>query len=197
MYAKDMPKIARHGMASPDGLVDVVTFVLLTIQQPFPMVARQFADVKERGEASPYLFGAKRDGYRYVKAHKEVLFAAVKRAKEVGDCVGAVDVLTVIPSLGMVKAAFVAQCLGFEAACLDMHNLNRLGMKAAEVKLPKTLKAETRRAKIARYVEFCRETGGARYWWDTWCAYVAGRRNSPLKTAAEVSAFHYRAIGLA
>jgi hypothetical protein len=61
----------------------------------------------------------------------------------------------------------------------------------------KNAKRETRLAKIAAYVDMTRSTGGARYWWNSWCEYVAGRRGSPLKTAAQVSAFHCQAIGLA
>jgi hypothetical protein len=197
MYTTDMPRIARHGMGSPDGLVDVITFVLLTIQQPFPGTARQFADVRENGAASVYLFGAKREGFRYAVEHKATLFAAVKAAKRARDTVAAVDVLSLVPGLGMVKSGFVAQCLGFDVACIDVHNCTRLGITQAALKLPKALKPDTRRAKIARYVALCRDTGGAAFWWDSWCGYVAGRRKSPLKTAEEVSAFHCRALNLA
>lgn len=197
MHANDMPAIRDHALASPEGLVDVITFVLLTIQQPFQGTAKQFADVKQHGDASRYLFGAKREGYRYACEHREVLHAAIAKAYEVGDVVGAIDVLTNVPSLGMVKAAFVAQCCGLNAACLDVHNLRRMGLPVTALKLPKTLKADTRRDKIARYVRLCCSMGDSAYWWDSWCAFVAGKRNSPLKTAEEVSAFHRVALGLA
>lgn len=196
MYRDHMPTIRDHALASPAGLVDVITFVLLTIQQPFQQVAKQFAAVKAEGADCVYLFGAKRDGYRYAVEHAEVLHAAVCKAVEVGDTVGAVDVLTNVPNLGMVKASFVAQLCGLDVACLDTHNLKRLGLPETALKLPKTLKPETRRDKIARYVGFCRASGGAEYWWNSWCDYVAGRRGSPLKSGAEVSAFHVVALGL-
>ena len=196
MYDTDMPVIRAHGLASPEGLVDVITFCLLTIRQPLQQVARQFADVRSRGAASPYLFSAKRAGWLYANEHKDVLFAAVSKAVEVGDVVGCVDVLTVVPSLGMVKAAFVAQCLGLNVGCMDMHNIARLGMKPDAFKLPKSLKSSTRLAKITAYVSLTQKLG-ARAWWDSWCAYVAGRRSSPLKTPQEVSRFHVTALCLA
>lgn len=191
-----MPRIAAHGLGSPEGLTDVITFVLLTIQQPFQHVARQFADVKEKGAASVYLFGAKRDGYRYAVEHAAVLHAAVRKAVAVSDTVGAIDVLSNVPGLGIVKAAFVAQLCGLDVACLDVHNLRSLGLPETALRFNKKLKADTRRAKIADYVALTIQTGGARYWWDAWCYYVAGRRNSPLKTGADVSAFHAAALGL-
>lgn len=197
MYAEDMPRIAAHGLASPEGFVDVATFVLLTIQQPLQNVASQMEDVRRHEADSRFLFGAKRDGYRYLQAHKETLHGAAVAAVKAGDVVGALDVFTNVPSLGMVKAAFLAQCLELDVACLDTHNLNRLGLTRAAVTLPKGVKRDTKLAKLRAYVALTLDTGGAAYWWDTWCDYVAGRRKSPLKTAQEVSAFHVAAIGAA
>ena len=195
MYAEHMPRIAAHGLASPSGLVDVVAFVLCTIQQPFSQMAKQMALVREHGEHAVCLFGSKRDGYRYVVEHASVLHAAIVEAKRTSDVIAAVDVLSLIPGLGVVKAGFVAQCLGFEVACLDTHNLRRLGLPIDALKLSKSLKPDTRRAKIVAYVDLCKRTGGAQYWWNTWCAYVVGRRNK-FASAMEVSAFQCVALGL-
>jgi hypothetical protein len=127
MYNRDMPLLRAHALSSPAGLVDVIAFVLSTIQQPLASCARQMADIRAHGAASVYLFGSKRAGYEYAVEHREVLFAAVVKAVEVGDVVGAVDVLANVPGLGVVKASFVAQIVGLEVACLDSHNLKRLG----------------------------------------------------------------------
>lgn len=180
-----------HALASPEGLTDVVAFVLCTIQQPLQSVARQMADIRANGGASKYLFGSKRNGYAYAVEHKEVLFAAVTRAAQVGDTIGAVDVLSNIPGLGIVKASFVAQIVGLEVACLDTHNLKRLGLGEAAFKMPKGLKHSTRLAKIAAYVAICTETGGARHWWNSWCDFVAGTKaNRSLVSGDAVSAYH-------
>ena len=63
MYDRDMPMMQAHALASADGLVDVISFVLCTIQQPLQSVARQMRDVRANGATSKYLFGSKRDGY--------------------------------------------------------------------------------------------------------------------------------------
>ena len=188
MYDRDMPAMRAHALASPERFTDVVAFVLCTIRQPLQTVAGQMADIRANGAKSAVLFGSKRAGYQYALDHAAELLSAVRGAHAAAE---AVDVLTAIPGLGIVKAAFVAQICGFEVACLDTHNLRRLGMAEASLKLAKSVKPETRRRKIASYVALCASTGGARHWWNTWCEFVAGNRaNRSLATADMVSAFH-------
>ena len=195
MYDRDMPLMKAHALNDPDGLVDVIGFVLCTIQQPLQSVARQMQDLRANGAASKYLFGSKRDGYAYALEHKHVLHAAIVKACEVNDAVGAVDVLSNIPGLGIVKAAFVAQICGLEASCLDTHNLCRLGLGEATFKLAKTVKHETKLGKIKHYLDLCLQTGGARHWWNTWCESVAGNRaNRSLSDADMVSAYHVQCL---
>lgn len=200
MYDRDMPLLAAHGLASPEGFADVVTFVLLTIQQPLANIRAQFADVQKRGAKSRYLFAAKRDGYEYVQSLKVALHAKVKRAIETRDTVAGINALLDVPSLGMVKAAFVMQCLGAaDAACIDTHNLARFGLSESAVKFPKAAikREETRLRRIRQYLELCAAEGNARYWWDSWCAYVANKaRSSGFASADECSAAHVAAIGL-
>lgn len=196
MYERDCPKIARHALASPNGFVDVVAFVLCTIRQPFGRVAVQMAEIREHGENAAALFGWKRAGYRYASEHRHVLHAAICEAVRVQDAVGAVDVLSAIPGLGMVKAAFVAQLCGLNVGCLDRHNLRRLGLPETALRFPKTLAPDTRRERIASYVRKTQRRG-ARGWWDSWCVMAAGTRGmKALDTADKVSAFHVLALGL-
>lgn len=195
MFDRDMPLLRAHALSCPQGLVDVIAFVLCTIQQPLQSVAKQMADIRANGAEARALFGSKRGGYTYAVEHKEVLFAAVSKGAEVGDVVGTVDALLAIPGLGVVKASFVAQICGLEVACLDTHNLRALGLSESAFKLPKGLKADTRRAKVAAYIALCCETGGSRHWWNTWCATVAGSKyNRSLPTADAVSAYHVECV---
>lgn len=195
MYDRDMPIMRYHALNSPSGLTDVIGFVLCTIQMPLQGVKNQMADVRANGAKSRYLFGSKRIGYQYALDHAPVLHAAIVAAIDTNDVIGAVDVLSNVPGLGIVKAAFVAQIVGLEVACLDSHNLHRLGLAEATFKMPKGLKHQTRLAKIAKYVAICAETGGARHWWNSWCEYVAGNRaNKSLTSADAVSAFHVECI---
>ncbi len=106
-----------------------------------------------------------------------------------------VDLFMRIPSIGMVKAGFIAQMCGFEVACLDRHNIRMLGLSEAALKVSKKIKPELRLKKIRQYVKLCR-LEGAEYWWDTWCNYVAekGGMNKSLPTGDAVSAYHVTSI---
>ena len=93
----------------------------------------------------------------------------------------------------MVKAAFVAQMFGFNVACIDSHNLKRLGLSANAVKLGK-VKPATRCAKIADYVKMTQIQGSA-FWWNSWCDYVAGNRaNKALDNGDIVSRYHVECV---
>jgi len=195
MYNRDCKKIAKFAMKNPNNLARVTTFVLTTIQAGLSTTSMQMDDIDTNGAGSKYLWGNKRDGYLYMQEHKRVIYAAIKEAVKTGDAVAAIDVLTNVPNLGIVKAAFVAQMCGLDVACLDSHNLTRLGLSQSHFKLSKTVSHATKRRKIAEYVEYTRETGGAEYWWDTWCNYVAGNRaNRSLNTGDAVSKFHVTAV---
>ena len=195
MYNRDCKKIAKFAMKNPDNLARVTTFVLTTIQAGLATTRNQMLDIDEHGADSKYLWGNKRAGYEYMQEHKAVIFAAIKAAVKAGDAVGAIDVLTNVPNLGIVKAAFVAQMCGLDVACIDSHNCDRLGLARTALKFPKGVKPETKRKKITDYVALTQRTGGSEYWWNTWCEYVAGNRaNKSLSTGNEVSMFHVVAV---
>jgi hypothetical protein len=194
MYDRDVAAIRAYALQDAHKFRNLVTFVLLTIRQPFHHVEKQIADVRQNGRDSRWLFGSKREGYDYVHAHADVLFAAIREAARMDDVVGAVDVLSSVPGLGVVKASFIAQCIGLEASCLDVHHLERLGLPLDAFKLPKKIGHGTKIAKIKAYLDVCAKHGGARHWWNQWCAFVAGRRGSHLSTADAVSAHHVACV---
>jgi hypothetical protein len=195
MYMRDNPIIARHMLSHPDNFADGVNFVFTTIQQPLASTPNQMQDIRINGADSKYLFGSKRDGYMFVQDNKEWLHRKMCEFVETGDTIAALDMLTSIPCLGIVKAAFVAQLCGMEVACIDSHNCDRLGLARTALRLAKSVKPATKLKKIADYVALCKRTGGSQYWWDTWCEYVAGNRaNKNLATGDAVSALHVTAI---
>jgi hypothetical protein len=100
-----------------------------------------------------------------------------------------------VPNLGMVKAAFLAQCLGFNVACIDSHNIKRLGISPNLVKSPPAaMKPATVRKKVEQYVELT-QIEGSEYWWNSWCEYVAGNRaNRALDTGDVVSRYHVECV---
>jgi hypothetical protein len=87
MYDRDMPLMRAHALASPSGFVDVVAFVLSTIQQPLQSVGNQMAEIRAHGAASKYLFGSKRPGLTYAMAHAAALHAAVTAAVDASDTI--------------------------------------------------------------------------------------------------------------
>ena len=80
MYATANKKIARFALKNPDNLVRMATFVLTTIQASLHSTHNQMLDIDVNGASSKYLWGNKRDGYKYLQEHKEVLYAAMKAA---------------------------------------------------------------------------------------------------------------------
>jgi len=199
MYQRDVEEIKRHVASNPQGLVDVVEFVLCTIQAGLSTVKAQRQDIKANGLRSKFLWGQKAEGLAYAKANKEFLWAKALEISERGygdvdACVEVIELFMKIPNLGMVKASFVAQCLGFDVACIDSHNLKRLGLPPTYFAINKKAKPATNRAKIVRYVEFCQNLG-SEYWWDTWCEYVAGNQaNRSLDSADVVSRYHVECV---
>ena len=196
MYASHGPKLAKFGRANADNMAEVAVFVLLTIRQPFERVPAQMAEVRERKGEAASLFGSKRDGYLFLAAHKAELFSEfhrILRENTPDTRERLIELFMQVPGLGIAKAAFVLQCLGVETACLDTHNLQRLGLKETAFKCPGTLSAATVRAKIRTYIAACDAVMSSAGWWDSWCEYVAARKNL---TAEAVSALHCSALGL-
>lgn len=199
MYARDCHAIANHAVASPNGLFDVIEFTLCTIQMGLSTVKQQRRDIATKGEASAFLFGSKRDGWGYARDNITSLWgeAIALRERGTSDVETVTDAVLLfmrVPGLGMVKASFVAQMLGFNVACLDTHNLRRLGLPASAMKISATLKPDTIRRKVSAYVALCQHEG-AEYWWNTWCDYVAGNKsNRMLDTGDVVSKYHYDAV---
>lgn len=160
-------------------------FVILSIRQRIYLVPAQLSDVVDRGDESDYLFGHKRNAYAFIMAEGKRLHSDILAAATNGE---RIDILSRVPGLGIVKAAFVLQLMGYDVACLDSRNVKREGRNPRAYRSDGTRKETCRRAwerKIARYLG---ETEGkARDYWNAWCQDVAEAYDM---TAQEVSALH-------
>ena len=218
MYKRDVAEIKDFvRIVGPDALVNVILFVLLTIQAGLSTVKGQLKKVDEDGFRANCLWGKKSDGLRYARDNKDFLYGRLYKIIQTHGyastegCVAAIELFITIPNLGLVKAAFVAQCLGFDVACLDSHNLARFGIPASQVKDNPKAKIETRRKKWASYVQLCRDLTktpktknlmmcldcetATEYWWNSWCSYVAGNiANRSLDSGDIVSRYHVECI---
>lgn len=200
MYQRDVKAIIEICEAK-QSVLPSGAFVLTTIQSALFQCKNQLKDTNINGSNSKYMWGKKGDGYDYLRKHDAFLWGKVNHIKQtmgtdsVESCVAAIELFLPVPNLGMVKAAFLAQCLGFNVACIDSHNLKRLGMNENQVKLGK-VKPETRRKKITEYVAMTQQMG-SEYWWNSWCEYVAGNKaNRQLDTGDVVSRYHVECIDL-
>ena len=200
MYDTHAMEISEHALKTPKGLLDVITFVFTTIQQPLSSCKNQLNDIDLHGTESKYLFGSKRAGLKYAMENKTRLFWKVQELQKeslenIDTVCKAVRLFMEVPGLGAVKASFVCQMLGFNVSCIDSHNLNRLGMELKDVTIPNSLTEKTKMKKIKAYVHLTQRKGTV-YWWNSWCDYVAskGGMNKALATGNEVSAFHVECV---
>ena len=199
MYSTHAKAIAKYGLNSTEGLESVFRFCFCSIRKPISSCLYQIEDIEINGIQSKHLFGSKRKGLEYVIKNKEALLTGLLEIKgrnmnDLARTIEAVYFVMQVPGLGMVKASFVLQMLGFNVACLDSHNLKRLGLDIKEMKVPNTLRPETKIKKITKYVKLTR-IKGTEFWWDTWCHYVAGNiANKALATGEAVSEFHVKCV---
>ena len=190
-FAKDCLEIAGEARHSDRVFLDVATLVLLSIQQPWYGMPRQFADVRRTGRDSVYLFGAKRAGFDYVSEHVGDLRIAAQIAYDRNDLDGLIMRFLDVPCLGLAKASFLAQMTMANGACLDVHNLRSLGLDASATRLAKGATVATKARKVSTYNSAWQAVGDSAYWWDSWCeALLTRSAYHRFNSAAEVSAMH-------
>lgn len=189
-YQRDVKSLREIGLSSDEGFVALVTMALLSIQQPFRTVRRQMQHVKANGLSSGYLWAFKREGALYVTEHAQrlrlSLLATNPRTETSAET--ALELLTEVPGLGLAKAGFVAQMLGFNVGCLDTRNIREFGLNRSAVRFDKTDPEPTRLNHISAYVVLCRKLGGAAFLWNNWCAGVG--RDEFFRSADAVSRYH-------
>lgn len=192
MYKRDVPKIVEYVHSKgPDGLVSVGAFVLCTVQVPLSRVGPMVQDVHTSGAESKHLWGFKRRAFEELTQRKVELYNLLEKPSE--NVSEALSEVSRVFGLGLPKASFLMQCVGWETACLDVHNLKRMSIPIGLTKIGK-VGEDTRKKKIDRYVEIVQSEGSENLW-DGWCAYIAGNRwNQDLPTADAVSAYHVECI---
>lgn len=170
MYQNHVPYIAGAMQADPNAFARGAIFAILSIQQQLVTVPKACADVERNADQSRFLFGHKAGAYRYITAHKAQLHASVCAAQSPEETI--VE-LCKVPGLGIVKAAFIAQLMGHDVACLDTRNIQRDGLNPRAFRSDGE-KRKTTRAFVRKITRYVRDTQGrAQELWDTWCIDVA------------------------
>ena len=201
MYNRDAIEI-KNTAKYKNSVCGIVGFTLSTIQAGLQTCTGQAEKVIQHGLKADCLWGLKDKGLEYAIKNDAYLYQKTMHIVDqygYDSIEGITEVILLfmqVPNLGMVKASFVAQMLGFNISCLDSHNLKRLGLSANFTKIPATMTDAGKRKKIKVYIELC-QLEGTEYWWNTWCDYVAGNTaNRSLPTGDIVSRFHVECVNL-
>lgn len=172
MYEDHIRECNDMCQGGPEATARMLRFVLATIQQQLETVPGIMADFEELGEESRFAFGTKSAGLRYVREHAEELYFDALGAMD--DDIELMRVFLRVPGLGLVKAGFACQLFAGRVGCLDVHNIKLYGLSRNDLRIAKGAKRETTiLRRITRYVELCRELGGAVKLWAAWCDYKA------------------------
>ena len=139
MYTDDVNEIKLEAHKRGD-LTGIIAFTFATIQQGLSTCARQAMDIKRNGYNSNSLWGLKSQGLKYAIDNKTFLYNKCvhiieKHGYESEESIFEIlKLFFLIPNIGIVKAGFIAQMLGFNVSCLDSHNLKRLGLRQRKFK---------------------------------------------------------------
>ena len=194
MYSQDVQRIRREWRKrGSDVLVSTVDFVLATIQQQFSTVPTILREWEDQGLEAPSLWGNKTAGWLEIRERQHEIHAELM-SLTLYDKVEAIDTLMTISGLGTVKAAFVAQCLGWDVGCIDTHNARHYDIDVKTFATSHKQTAKTRLAKIGSYVKLCEDLGGAEHLWDSWCYFIADKYPAHFTSGEAVSQMHVDCI---
>lgn len=184
-FERDAGALARAARQDHEVIFRIIVMVLLSIRQPWAKVPEQFQHVGQYGASSKWLFGFKREGYFFASRYAPDLRILLQSYD--GNLDALIEKLMLVPGLGLAKASFVAQMLVNDGACLDSHNLSRMGLSPKFTRIDKNVSNDLIRGRIRAYNNAWREYGDSAYWWNTWCSALVGR---DFATASDVSAVH-------
>jgi hypothetical protein len=190
LYKDHVPVIRDAMRADLDVFRRGCMFAVCSIRQPTINVPDQLGILFDNEEGENPLFGHKFGAFDYIMSPKgaalwrelTTLHYTARGAK--AGCEFAIGLLLDVPGLGIVKAAFIAQLMGFDVACLDARNVTREGRN------PRAYRTDGKTArqlapKVRAYVA---ETfGKAEFYWNAWCQDVAAAYG---RTPEEISALH-------
>lgn len=204
MFASHQPVIGDWARRDPDNFVDVLRFVIATVQQSIESVPGILAEFRDLGSESRFAFDWKARALDFYGDQGERIHAEAMELwqvhKEAPDA--AAGALTGyfadLPGFGLVKGGFVAQMVFGVSACLDSHNMARYGVDPRRFSASafKGLKRpENKAARVAEYVALCNRLGGSEGLWNSWCDYVAALRPDTFESGFDVSRIHVDALG--
>jgi len=196
-FAKDCAAISDACAKDSSVIIGAGLLTLLSIRQPFYRVRGDFETVRKEGASATPLFGWKRQGFIDLVSKADWLKEQADSARGKTDAASLESLIIAylsISGLGLAKASFLAQLTTQRGACLDGHNLKRLGLAEDAFKLPKKSLPRTILAKMQTYNAAWQESGDSAFWWDSWCDLIAAKYPTRFVSGAEVSRVHLVAL---
>lgn len=202
MYSEDMPPIRDAMRADMEVFRRGVMFAVLSIRQKITLIPDQMGalfDPTEDNNENP-LFGHKWQAWEYISNNSKCAALWSKIKEQTSPYSGypsrartriALLALLEVPGLGIVKAAFVLQLMGFDIACLDGRNAARLGWSDRTFETSAAIKS--RPATLLKLVDKYLDNfyGQAAEFWNAWCEDVAAAYG---RTPQEISSLHLAII---
>jgi len=186
MYKNDLPKIKKFVLEEGiSGMDRVFYFMLGSIRVKFLTLPSVTDSIVKEGALSRHIWGNKATAYKdYNRLDKIKLFEDVfDPAKSTIDLSRE---LTDIRGIGVTKSSFFLQLLGRDTACLDVHNLKKLGFHHK-----KFAKKDIETAK--QYHKTVNEKGAA-FWWDSWCGTIFDGYSEYFESPEQISNLHLEII---
>lgn len=214
MFKIVQPKIRQWVEDDTRRVRDVILFASLTIRQPFYQIKHQMSSVRQHGDKSPYLFGFKRNTYKWFDEHTNTVSQLYETINRLTDS-ESLGIISTIPGIGLAKAGFVMQMLKGSIGCLDTHNLvlykdtirdllrdNPKGLFKDHPKYKLFFKEDynTKSNPLKNfkweplgYTTIC-NTIGTEFLWDEWCNVIHQKYPSRFMSSTNVSEYHYECL---
>ncbi len=187
MYAQEMPAIRDAMRADLEVFRRGAMFAVCSIRQATINVPGQLATLFDGVEDENPLFGFKFAAFDAIMGPMgAAIWADIRQplGNTPASCEYAIGKLLEVPGLGIVKAAFICQLMGYNVACLDARNVAREGRNPRAYRTD----GKTPRQLVPKVRQYVMETfGKAALYWDDWCADVAAAYD---RTPQEISELH-------
>ena len=183
MYKNHGIACQEYSMQSPEKLSDTFTMDLLSIRQSFKIVGTELRHVRRHGVGSYFLFGYKRNGYKYIQSNKGLLYgqsrAIINSNKSKNDkAIELMKLYLKINGFSLAKAGFACQLVAGLVGCMDSHNIKYYNVNPNSLEYNKDVKSErgreNNRKKLTDYIELCHSIGTETLW-NRWCDNLAAR----------------------
>jgi hypothetical protein len=184
MYKTDVPAIRDFVFNNgPKGLDSLFYFVIGSIRVKFLTLPDVTNSLIEEGLLSRHCWGNKVTAYEdYNLMDKDKFMDDVQNPTK--STVALSQELSDIRGIGITKASFFLQLLGRDTACLDVHNLKKLGYNS---------KKFSKKDSAEEYYNTVNEKGSG-YWWDNWCETIYKGYSQHFDSPEEISNLHLAII---